>query len=134
MGFVLFAHLLGSALWIGGALAAMVIAIGVKGEQAAVRAGVFRLLAKVHTLVIGVGAMLAVSTGVLLTMRLSTGVFFRRTTLSTGHAAGEPSNHWDSSDCAGLPDSPDQWVCIPRFSGDDSEPISQNEGTRAQRP
>lgn len=71
MGFVLFAHLLGSALWIGGALAAMVIAIGVKGEQAAVRAGVFRLLAKVHTLVIGVGAMLAVSTGVLLTMSLS---------------------------------------------------------------
>ncbi len=73
MGFVLFAHLLGSALWIGGALAAMVIAIGVKSEQAAVRAGVFRLLAKVHTLVIGVGAMLAVSTGILLTMALSTG-------------------------------------------------------------
>ena len=71
MGFVVFAHLLGSALWIGGALAAMVIAIGVKGEQAAVRAGVFRLLAKVHTLVIGVGAMLAVSTGVVLTMSLS---------------------------------------------------------------
>lgn len=70
MAFVLFLHLLGSALWIGGAIAAMVIAIAARRESAAIRAGAFRLLARVHSLVIGLGALLAVGTGVLLTMQL----------------------------------------------------------------
>jgi hypothetical protein len=73
MALVRFAHLLGSALWIGGAIAAMVVAIGARGESAAVQAGAFRLLARVHTMVIGVGAMVAVGTGILLTMWLASG-------------------------------------------------------------
>jgi len=73
MSFVLFAHLMGSALWIGGALSAMVLAIGAREEPATVRAGVYRLLAKVQTMVVGIGAMLAVGTGLLLTMRMSQG-------------------------------------------------------------
>ncbi len=71
MSLVLFGHLLGSALWIGGALAAMVIAMASKDEDARVRVGVYRLLARVHTMVIGVGAVLVLTTGVLLTMWLS---------------------------------------------------------------
>ncbi|NIM52161.1 MAG: DUF2269 family protein [Gemmatimonadales bacterium] len=82
MALVLFIHLLGSALWIGGGIAAMVIAIGVRGEVAEVRAGVFRLLARVHTMVIGLGALLAVASGVLLTMSL--------TTSDTGESMQEP--------------------------------------------
>ena len=73
MGFVLFTHLLGSALWIGGALAAMTLTIAGREEDPAVRVGMYRLVAKVHTMVIGVGAMLVVGTGLLLTMRLSQG-------------------------------------------------------------
>jgi hypothetical protein len=68
-----FAHLLGFALWIGGAIAAMVLAIGARDETPAVRVGVYRLLARVQTMVIAVGAILVVGTGLLLTMRLSTG-------------------------------------------------------------
>lgn len=66
---VLFIHLLGSALWIGGAIAAMVVALGSRRESADVRAGVFRLLTPVHTIVIGFVALLAVGTGLLLTMQ-----------------------------------------------------------------
>jgi hypothetical protein len=73
MGFVVFAHLMGFALWIGGSLAAMALAIAGRDESPAVRVGMYRLLAKVHTMVIGVGAMLVVGTGLLLTMRLSQG-------------------------------------------------------------
>ena len=67
----LFAHLLGSAMWIGGALAGMVISIGAREEPPEIRAGVFRLLARMHTLVIGVGALLVVTTGALLSLQLS---------------------------------------------------------------
>ncbi len=71
MSFVELAHLMGSALWIGGALAAMVLAIGARDEPPAVRVGVYRLLAKVQTLIIGVGAILVVGTGILMTMQMS---------------------------------------------------------------
>ena len=73
MEVLLFMHLLGSALWIGGAIAAMVVALNARREDPAVRAGAFRLLTQVHTLVIGPGALLAVGTGLLLTMQLMTG-------------------------------------------------------------
>lgn len=69
MSLIRFAHLMGFALWFGGAIAAMVLAIGARDETPAVRAGVYRLLARVQTMVVGVGAILVVVTGLLLTMR-----------------------------------------------------------------
>ena len=72
MNVLLFIHLLGSALWIGGAIAAMVVALNARAEDGVVRAGAFRLLAPVHTLVIGPGALLVVASGLLLTMRFMT--------------------------------------------------------------
>ncbi len=72
MELVRFIHLLGSALWIGGAIAAMTVALGAKNEPVEVRAGAFRLLSRVHTMVVGLGALLAVASGLLLTMWLVT--------------------------------------------------------------
>jgi hypothetical protein len=72
MELIRFVHLLGVALWIGGGLAAMLIAIRSRSEAPEVRAGVYRLLTSVQTLVIGLGALLAVVSGIVLTMNLST--------------------------------------------------------------
>jgi hypothetical protein len=58
-------------MWIGAALAAMTLALGSRKESADVRAGVFRLLVTVHTTIIGVGALIAVGTGLLITMWLA---------------------------------------------------------------
>ncbi len=49
-------------------MAAMVVALAARRESVQVRAGAFRLLARVHSMVIGLGAVLALGTGVLLTM------------------------------------------------------------------
>lgn len=73
MSTILFIHFLGSALWIGGAIAAMVVALDARTEDIMVRAGAFRLLVPVHTLVIAPGALLALASGILLTMQLMTG-------------------------------------------------------------
>lgn len=73
MRLVLFVHVLGSALWIGGAAAAMTLAVASRSEPVATRAAAFRLLARVHTTVIGLGAALVVGTGLLLTMGLMSG-------------------------------------------------------------
>lgn len=70
MRVMLFIHYLGSALWIGGAVAAMVVSIHARNEDPRVRAGAFRLLAPVQTLVVAPGALLVVASGLLLTMRL----------------------------------------------------------------
>ncbi|HXV86119.1 MAG TPA: DUF2269 family protein [Gemmatimonadales bacterium] len=64
-------HLLGQALWIGGALAAMVMALAARQETVPVRAAVFRLLARVHSTVIAPGALVTVLTGLWLTMSLA---------------------------------------------------------------
>ncbi len=72
MVFVGFVHMLGAALWIGGAVAAMVIALYARNESPEVRAGAYRLLMRVHTMVIGLGAFLVVASGLLLTMNLAT--------------------------------------------------------------
>ena len=61
---VRFLHFLGTALWIGGALVAIMLAIKAQGEAVEVRASVARMLTQVHTLVIGMGALLTVGTGV----------------------------------------------------------------------
>jgi predicted outer membrane lipoprotein len=69
---VLFVHMLGIVFWIGGALVALAVDNGVKSESPEVRAGVARQLARVHTMVIGLGALLATATGVLLALGLET--------------------------------------------------------------
>lgn len=70
---VRFLHFLGTALWIGGALVAIMLAIKAQGESADVRTSVARMLTQVHTLVIGMGALLTVGTGVAWIMMLVQG-------------------------------------------------------------
>ncbi len=70
---VRFLHFLGTALWIGGALVAIMLAIKAQGESANVRTSVARMLTQVHTLVIGMGALLTVGTGVAWIMMLVQG-------------------------------------------------------------
>jgi uncharacterized membrane protein len=70
MSLVMFVHVLGCTLWIGGAVAGMIVASAVGDEPAAVRAGAFRILSRLHTMVIGFGALLVLGSGVLLTMAL----------------------------------------------------------------
>ncbi len=73
MSLVLFSHILGSAFWIGGGVAALVVAFGAREEPPEVQAGAYRILVRVHTMVIGLGALLVVGSGVLLMMSMSTG-------------------------------------------------------------
>jgi hypothetical protein len=72
MELVLFVHILGMAMWIGGGLAGMLVASTAQGEPAAVKAGAFRIVARLHTMVIGFGALIVLGTGVILTMALDT--------------------------------------------------------------
>lgn len=65
-------HVFGSALWIGGAFAAMIVSIAARREQASVQAGIFRILARVYAWVIAPGALVAVGTGLALVMMFMT--------------------------------------------------------------
>ncbi len=67
---VRFVHFIGSALWIGGAVTALVLAFGARRESVEVRVGLFRLLTQVQTLVIGLGALLTAGTGIVWSMWL----------------------------------------------------------------
>ena len=67
---VLFVHILGTAMWIGGGLAGMLLAFSARDESPQVRAGAFRILARLHTMVIGFGALLVLGSGVILTMTM----------------------------------------------------------------
>lgn len=73
MALVRFIHFLGFTLWLGGGLGAMVLAIAARRETAFVRASVHRLLATVHAMVIGLGALLTVASGLIMTMDLMSG-------------------------------------------------------------
>ncbi|MGD8726332.1 MAG: hypothetical protein PVH40_01740 [Gemmatimonadales bacterium] len=73
MAFVLFAHMLGIAMWIGGELAGMMVGYGARGEAPQVKAGAYRLISRLYTMIIGVGALVVLGTGVLLTMSLYSG-------------------------------------------------------------
>ena len=70
---VRFIHFLGMSLWIGGALVAIMLAVKAEREVAEVRASVARMLTQIHTLVIAVGALLTVATGVVWIMMLVQG-------------------------------------------------------------
>ena len=67
---VRFVHFFGSALWIGGVAAAILLAVNVRRESAVIQAGMYRLLTQVHTFIIGLGALLTLGTGVVWTMLL----------------------------------------------------------------
>lgn len=63
---LLLLHLLGMSMWFGGALAAMVMAFGVRGARWEAKVTVYPLLARVHARIIAPGALLTVLTGFLL--------------------------------------------------------------------
>jgi len=73
VSFILFTHVLGCTMWIGGEFAGMVIAYSAREETPQVRAGAFRLISRLYTMVIGFGALMVLGTGVLLTMSLYSG-------------------------------------------------------------
>lgn len=67
---LLFLHLIGFVLWIGGGSASMVIGLGTKGEPRASQALVTRVQWAVMRLVVMPGALLTVFSGLMLTFRL----------------------------------------------------------------
>lgn len=60
---LLFLHFLGMTLWIGGAVAAMVVRAGARREPPGTQAGVARLLARVQIWIVGPGALLTAGSG-----------------------------------------------------------------------
>lgn len=73
MTLVKFVHILGCALWIGGWIAGMIFTSATEGASTDARAATFRALGRLHTMVIGLGALLVVGTGVVLTMNMNAG-------------------------------------------------------------
>lgn len=66
-----FAHFLGVALWVGGAISAFTIARVITTGPEGNRNILIAVLARIHGYVIGPGAVLTVLTGLLLTMSLA---------------------------------------------------------------
>jgi uncharacterized membrane protein len=71
----LFLHLLGFTIWLGGAIASMVIGIAAKREDRSGLGAVVRSQATLTKVVIAPGALLTVLSGVILTFQLSGGDF-----------------------------------------------------------
>jgi uncharacterized membrane protein len=69
----LFLHLLGFTLWLGGAIASMVIGIAAKQEERHGLGAVVRAQSKLTKTAIAPGALLTVLSGLLLTFQLSGG-------------------------------------------------------------
>ena len=67
---VRFVHYLGMAMWIGGWLAMSLLVVKARGESPQVRASLFGVLARAHTVVIGPGAILTLGSGVLWSMAI----------------------------------------------------------------
>ena len=65
-----FAHFFGMCLWLGGMVAAMVIAVAARSESVSSRVSLFHLLGRVYSIVIGPGAILTLLSGVALTMSM----------------------------------------------------------------
>jgi flagellar biosynthesis component FlhA len=71
--FWLFLHLLGFTMWLGGAIAAMVMAIAAKREDRHGLGAVVRAQASLMKVAIAPGALLAVLSGLILTFQISAG-------------------------------------------------------------
>lgn len=69
----LFLHLLGFTLWLGGAIASMIMGIAARGEERAALGAVVRGQSKLAKIAIAPGALLTVLSGVILTFQLSGG-------------------------------------------------------------
>ncbi len=63
-----FAHFFGMCLWLGGMVAAMVIAVAARSESVSSRVSLFRVLGRVYSFVIGPGAIVTLLSGVALMM------------------------------------------------------------------
>lgn len=63
-----FAHFFGMCLWLGGMVAAMVIAVAARSESVSSRVSLFHVLGRVYSFVIGPGAVVTLLTGVGLMM------------------------------------------------------------------
>jgi putative copper export protein len=71
---LLYLHLLSTAAWFGGGLAAMTLSIAVRKEPVPVRALSFHLMGRLYSQVIGPGALVSVLSGLALTMTLGMSV------------------------------------------------------------
>jgi uncharacterized membrane protein len=69
----LFLHLLGFTLWLGGAIASMIIGIAAKREERSGLGAVVRSQSKLTKVAIAPGALLTVLSGVILTFEVSGG-------------------------------------------------------------
>lgn len=69
----LFLHLLGFTMWLGGAIAAMIMAVAAKREDRHGLGAVVRAQAALMKTAIAPGALLAVLSGVILTFQISSG-------------------------------------------------------------
>jgi hypothetical protein len=70
----LFLHLLGFTLWLGGAIASMIIGIAAKREERSGLGAVVRSQATLTKIAIAPGALLTVLSGLILTFQLTTDV------------------------------------------------------------
>ncbi len=71
----LFLHLLGFTMWLGGAIASMVVGIAAKAEERSGLGAIVRAQSKLTKVAIAPGALLTVLSGLILTFRLSGGDF-----------------------------------------------------------
>jgi hypothetical protein len=69
----LFLHLLGFTMWLGGAIASMVVGIAARAEERGGLGAVVRAQSKLTKVAIAPGALLTVLSGLILTFRLSGG-------------------------------------------------------------
>lgn len=71
----LFLHLLGFTMWLGGAIASMIMGIAAKGEERSGLGSVVRAQSVLTKVAIAPGSLLTVLTGIILTFQLSGGDF-----------------------------------------------------------
>lgn len=71
----LFLHLLGFTMWLGGAIASMVIGVAAKAEERSGLGAVVRAQSQLTKVAIAPGSLLTVLSGLILTFRLSGGDF-----------------------------------------------------------
>ena len=71
----LFLHLLGFTVWLGGAIASMVVGIAAKREERSGLGAVVRAQSKLTKVAIAPGSLLTVLSGIILTFQLSGGDF-----------------------------------------------------------
>jgi uncharacterized membrane protein len=69
----LFLHLLGFTLWLGGAIASMIVGIAAKREDRSALGAVVRAQSKLTKVAIAPGALVTVLSGIILTFQLSGG-------------------------------------------------------------